>query len=151
MTAPDPAGDGAARALVSALEDAGLGPSDVGFICAHGTGTDLNDRAEALALRSTFGAALERIPVTATKACVGHLLGSAGAIEAVATVLMLVHQRVHPTPSTEEPDPSLGLDLVLGAPRPIRAPTVGVSLNLAFGGCNGALVFSSPGAVRPRP
>lgn len=148
MTAPHPEGGGAARALEEALAEAGVEPAEVSFICAHGTGTDLNDRAEAAALRRIFGEELAAVPVTATKACVGHLLGSAGAIEAVATVLMVRHRQVHPTPVDGTPDSELGIELVVAVPRPLEPPVIGVSLNLAFGGCNGALVLAEPVASR---
>ncbi|MDX1644153.1 MAG: beta-ketoacyl-[acyl-carrier-protein] synthase family protein, partial [Thermoanaerobaculia bacterium] len=149
MTAPHPEGDGAVRALEQALAEADVSPIDISFVCAHGTGTDHNDRAESAALRRVFGVALDRLPVTATKATVGHLLGSAGAIEAVATVLMLRHAQVHPTPIDGTPDPELGIDLVAGECRPLESGAIGVSLNLAFGGSNAALVLARASGSRP--
>lgn len=148
MTAPHPQGDGAARALEEALEEADTPPAAISFICAHGTGTDHNDRAESAALRRVFEERLGTVPVTATKAAVGHLLGSAGAIEAAATVLMLRHRRIHPTPVAGTPDPELGIDLVVDEPRALESPAIGVSLNLAFGGCNGALVLAEAAHTR---
>jgi 3-oxoacyl-[acyl-carrier-protein] synthase II len=140
MTAPDPAGDGAALALRRALEDAGLPPAAVDTINTHGTGTPLNDAAEYRALVTVFGERARSIPLTATKGSVGHLLGSAGAIEAVTTVLALERQRVPPTPGDGTIDPELPVRLVRGQPLEARLE-VAVSLSLAFGGCNGALVL----------
>ena len=148
MTAPDPEGEGAARALREALADAGADPGRVSFVNAHGTGTPLNDAAEWRALASVFGERATRLPVVATKASVGHLLGSAGAIEAVATVLCLSRGVLHPVPDDGETDPDTPLDLVREA-RPLPAGGgPAVSLNLAFGGCNAALVFAAGDAAR---
>lgn len=145
MTAPHPEGEGAERAIRAALADAGLAPDDVDFLNAHGTGTPLNDRAESAAVRRVFG---ERpLPVTSTKGSVGHLLGSSGAVEAVATVLSIVDGAVHPTPFDDEPpDPDLGVDLVLGRPRVLAHSRTGVSTSFAFGGSNAAVVFRRFGA-----
>jgi 3-oxoacyl-[acyl-carrier-protein] synthase II len=148
MTAPDPEGEGAARALREALADAGADPGRVSFVNAHGTGTPLNDAAEWRALASVFGERATRLPVVATKASVGHLLGSAGAIEAVATVLCLSRGVLHPVPDDGETDPDTPVDLVREA-RPLPAGGgPAVSLNLAFGGCNAALVFAAGDAAR---
>lgn len=150
MTAPDPSGAGAAAALESALRDAGLDPAEIDFVNAHGTGTSLNDAAEWNALRRVFGARASDLPVTATKALLGHLLGSSGAIEAVATVLCLRHGELHPVPSVEPPVPAetegtdedLPVALVLDRPLPLPEARAAVSTSLAFGGSNAALVFS---------
>jgi len=149
MTAPDPSGAGAAAALEAALRDAGLDPAEIDFVNAHGTGTPLNDAAEWNALQRVFGARAAELPVTATKALLGHLLGSAGAIEAVATVLCLRHGELHPVPSGEPPvsgetaetDP-VPVALVLDRPLPLPSARAAVSTSLAFGGSNAALVFS---------
>jgi 3-oxoacyl-(acyl-carrier-protein) synthase len=140
MTAPDPAGRGVARAIRAALADAGLGPDAVDFVNAHGTGTPLNDTAEWAALEAVFGERAARLPVTSTKGAVGHFLGAAGGIEAVATVLCLVHGEVHPTPGEGPVDAACPVDLVLGAPRPLAARTA-LSTNFAFGGSNAAIVI----------
>ena len=149
MTAPDPSGAGAAAALAAALRDARLEPAEIDFINAHGTGTPLNDAAEWNALQRVFGARASELPVTATKALLGHLLGSAGAIEAVATVLCLHHGELHPVPSVDalppedsEPAEALPVALVLDRPLPLPAARAAVSTSLAFGGSNAALVFS---------
>ena len=142
MTAPQSEGTGAAAAIRLALADAGAAPGDVDFINAHGTGTPLNDAAEAAALRSVFGERARSIPLTSTKALIGHLLGSAGAVEAVVTIFCLLHREVHPMPDAGAADPELGLDLVIGVPRPLSRARCAISTSLAFGGANAALVFT---------
>jgi len=140
MTAPHPEGEGAARAIEAALADAGIPASAVDFVNAHGTGTPLNDVAEYRALRRVFGERVVELPVAATKASIGHLLGAAGAIEAVATVTALVDGAIPGTPGDGDLDPDTPVLLVRErTSAPVR---VGVSVNLAFGGCNGALVFA---------
>ncbi len=141
MTAPHPEGEGASRAIAAALADAGLPPAAIDFVNVHGTGTPLNDQAESRALHRIFGPRTRNLPLTSTKGVVGHLLGSSGAIEAVATVLSLNHQAVTPTPGEGEVDPTLEIDLVTGAPRPLEARHA-LSTSLAFGGSNAALIFS---------
>ncbi|HEX5761285.1 MAG TPA: beta-ketoacyl-[acyl-carrier-protein] synthase family protein [Thermoanaerobaculia bacterium] len=142
MTAPEPQGAGAAAALAAALADAGLPPERIDFVNAHGTGTPHNDLAEYRALRRVFGERAARLPLAATKGLLGHLLGTAGAIEAVATVLCLARGEVHPVPGGGTADPEIGVDLVTGSPRPLAAEAA-VSTSLAFGGSNAALVFAS--------
>ncbi len=142
MTAPQPDGSGAEDAVRLALADAGVLPGDVDFINAHGTGTPLNDAAEAAAFRAVFGERTRSIPLTSTKALIGHLLGSAGAVEAVCTVLGLSRGEVHPVPEGGEHDPDLDVDLVLGTPRPLPAARCAISTSLAFGGANSVLVFT---------
>jgi 3-oxoacyl-[acyl-carrier-protein] synthase II len=149
MTAPDPTGAGAARALERALLEAGCRPDEVDLLNAHGTGTPLNDVAEYQALLKVFGAGARSIPVLATKASVGHLLGSAGAIEAVATILALGDQCLQPVPGGGDPDPAAPVRVArAGDPCACR---VAVSLNMGFGGCNGALVLerAAPRAGMP--
>jgi len=143
MTAPHPEGAGAASAIAAGLADAGLEADAVSFVNAHGTGTPLNDTAEAHALRAAFGRHVASLPVTGPKGALGHLLGASGAIEAVAVVLALVERAVQPTAGTDPADPDLGVDLVIGAPRPLPAGAVGVSTSLAFGGANAAVVIAA--------
>ena len=143
VSAPDPGGAGAAAAITMALHEAGLSPDAVTFVNAHGTGTPHNDDAESKAMHAVFGARSSRIPVTSTKSLVGHLLGAAGGIEAVFTVLSIVHRLVPPTAGDEPADPTLGLDVVVGASRMLPAQNVGVSTNLAFGGNNAVVLFRS--------
>lgn len=145
MTAPDPSGLGVARAIHAALADAGLEPAQIDFVNAHGTGTPLNDAAEWAALAEVFGERAGRIPVTSTKGAVGHLLGSAGAIEAVATVLCLIEHAVHPTPGGGAVDPQGPVDLVRDLPRPVAAEAIALSTNFAFGGSNAAVVLTGGG------
>ncbi|MDY7095417.1 MAG: beta-ketoacyl-[acyl-carrier-protein] synthase family protein [Acidobacteriota bacterium] len=146
MTAPHPEGEGAALAIQQALDDAGRAASAVDFVNAHGTGTPLNDSSESGALHEVFGPSAARLPVTSTKASVGHLLGSSGAVEAVATVLCLAAGEVHPTAGGGAPDPELEVDLVWGEPRPLSPPSgqaaCALSTSLAFGGANAALVLA---------
>jgi 3-oxoacyl-[acyl-carrier-protein] synthase II len=144
MTAPDPSGAGAASAIEAALRDAGIPASEIGFVNAHGTGTPLNDAAEWRALQRVFGERAGEIPLAATKALLGHLLGSSGAIEAVATVLCLRHREVHPVPACEglALDPETPVSLVVDRPLPLPGVQAAVSTSLAFGGSNAALVFS---------
>jgi 3-oxoacyl-[acyl-carrier-protein] synthase II len=145
MTAPEPGGSGAAAALEAALRDAGLPPAAVDFVNAHATGTPLNDAAEWRALQRVFGERAGEIPVVATKALLGHLLGSSGAIEAVVTILCLAHGELHPVPRCERGegvDPELPVSLVLDHSLPCPEARVAVSTSLAFGGSNAALVFS---------
>jgi 3-oxoacyl-[acyl-carrier-protein] synthase II len=141
VSAPDP--NGAAAAIGNALQAAGLSPDAVTFVNAHGTGTPHNDDAESKAMHAVFGARGSHIPVTSSKSLVGHLLGAAGGIEAVFTVLSIVHRLVPPTSGDEPADPALGLDVVVGEGRPLPAQNVGLSTNLAFGGNNAVVLFRS--------
>jgi 3-oxoacyl-(acyl-carrier-protein) synthase len=143
MTAPHPQGAGASLAIERGLLDAGSDAERVTYLNAHGTGTPLNDSAESAAFRSVFGERASRIPVSATKGIVGHLLGASGAIEAAATVLCLQARCAHPGAARTQVDAALGLDLVIDAPRPLPQAATAVSTSLGFGGANAALVFSS--------
>ena len=142
MTAPDPDGDGAARAMAGALTDAGLSPSAVGYINAHGTSTPYNDKFETLAIKRVFGEHASRLAVSSTKSMTGHLLGAAGGIEAIATVLALHHGVLPPTINYETPDPECDLDYV---PNHARKQSVEHALSNAFGfgGTNATLAFST--------
>jgi 3-oxoacyl-[acyl-carrier-protein] synthase II len=139
MSAPSPDGAGAAQAIAGALAAAGLQPAAVDFVDAHGTGTPLNDAAEAQALARIFGPG--RVPVTSTKAVTGHLLGASGALEAIAAIRGLRAGLVHGTPGQGPADPELQVDLVVGEPRPLPRAEVALSTNLAFGGANTALLL----------
>lgn len=140
MTAPDPEGDGAARAMAAALKDAALEPSAVGYINAHGTSTPYNDKFETIAIKRVFGEHAKRLPVSSTKSMTGHLLGAAGGIEAVATTLTIYHGVLPPTINYEKPDPECDLDYV---PNQARKQDVEVALSNAFGfgGTNAILAF----------
>jgi len=140
MTAPDPEGDGAARAMRAALRDAGMAPSDIGYINAHGTSTPYNDKFETIAIKRVFGDHAARLAVSSTKSMTGHLLGAAGGIEAIATLLALHHGILPPTINYETPDPDCDLDYV---PNQARKQDVDAALSNAFGfgGTNATLVF----------
>lgn len=140
ITAPDPQGDGACRAMRKALAGAGIAPEDVNYINAHGTSTLLNDRLETLAIKRTFGEAAYRVPVSSTKSMIGHTLGAAGAIEAVFCLLAIRDNVLPPTINLEHPDPDCDLDYV---PNEARAAKVDVALSnsFGFGGHNVSLIF----------
>jgi 3-oxoacyl-[acyl-carrier-protein] synthase II len=142
MTAPHPEGIGAAQALQHALDDSGVPAERVGFINAHGTGTPLNDASEWAAFVRTFGERAPRLPVSATKSIVGHLLGASGAIEAVATVLCLEACEAHPAAGAGPIDPAIPVDLVQGEPRRLLPDRAAVSTSLGFGGANAVLVLA---------
>ena len=142
LTAPMPGGAGAAKAIRRALDDAGLEPEDVAYVNAHGTSTPLNDRSETAALKTALGAHAERVPVSSTKSAIGHLLGAAGAVEAVATVLALADRVAPPTVGWEEREEGLDLDYVPNGPRPLKVnghPPVAISNSFGFGGHNAVL------------
>jgi 3-oxoacyl-(acyl-carrier-protein) synthase len=142
LTHPDRAG--VAACLTLALEDAGVAPEAVGYVNAHGTGTDVNDRVEAEALAAVFGSHAPRLLVSSTKAVHGHAMGAAGGLEAVATILALRAGRVPPTANLAAPDPALpALDYVRGESRP-AALEIALSSSFAFGGNNAVLAFGRP-------
>ncbi|MGO0122174.1 beta-ketoacyl-ACP synthase II [Desulfothermobacter acidiphilus] len=140
MTAPDPEGEGAAKAMRRALADAGLEPEQVSYINAHGTSTPLNDKVETLAIKKVFGAGAYRLPVSSTKSMTGHMLGAAGGVEAAACVLSITHGVIPPTINYEHPDPECDLDYV---PNQARVAPVEVALSngFGFGGHNATLIF----------
>ncbi len=140
MTAPDPEGDGAARCMAEALRDAGVAPAEVGYINAHGTSTPYNDKFETMAIKRVFGAHAMKLAVSSTKSMVGHLLGAAGGVEAIATILAIYHGVLPPTINYETPDPECDLDYV---PNQARKQEVEVALSNAFGfgGTNATLAF----------
>jgi 3-oxoacyl-[acyl-carrier-protein] synthase II len=141
MTAPHPEGDGAARAMRAALADAGLDSSQVEYVNAHGTATPYNDSAETAAIKAVLGERAPRVPVSSIKSMVGHTLGAAGAIEAVASVLTIARGFIPPTVNLRTPDPAFGLDFVPGAAREQRVDVV-LSNSFAFGGNNTTLAFT---------
>jgi 3-oxoacyl-[acyl-carrier-protein] synthase II len=140
MTAPDPEGDGAARAMTAALRDAALEPSSVGYINAHGTSTPYNDKFETIAIKRVFGDHAKKLAVSSTKSMTGHLLGAAGGIEAIATAFALHHGILPPTMNYEKPDPDCDLDYI---PNQARKQEVEAALSNAFGfgGTNATLAF----------
>ncbi len=140
LTAPHPEGVGAALAMRRALARAGVAPSDIGYINAHGTGTPLNDGIEAGAIRQVFGAAADRVAVSSTKSAHGHTLGAAGAIEGLATILALREGFLPPTVNLHEPDAACGLDFVPRTSRPAEL-RYALSNSYGFGGNNTTVVF----------
>ncbi|WP_027658924.1 beta-ketoacyl-[acyl-carrier-protein] synthase family protein [Salinispora fenicalii] len=139
---PHPQGLGMARAITRALDRAGLGPVDLDYVNAHGTGTPYNDAAETAALHRAFGEHAERVPVSSTKSMHGHALQAAGLVEFVICLLALELGSLPINSGYLGPDPDCRLDLVLDAPRPVQARHL-LSLNAAFGGANTALVVSA--------
>ena len=137
---PDEDGSGAARAIGWALEDAGIGPEDVDYINAHGTSTPKNDVSETLAIKKVFGERAYKAPISSTKSMIGHTLGAAGALEAVASIKTIVEGEIHPTINYEFPDPECDLDYVPNHARRQRVDTV-LSNSFGFGGQNACLVL----------
>jgi 3-oxoacyl-[acyl-carrier-protein] synthase II len=141
ITAPSPGGGGAAACMLIALEDAGLRPADVGHVNAHGTSTPLNDAAEAEAIRKVFGDAPP--PVTSTKGVTGHLIGAAGASEAIACLLAMTRGDIPPTANLTRLGDDIALDVVAGSPRALP-PAPAMSNSFGFGGHNATLIFAPP-------
>jgi 3-oxoacyl-[acyl-carrier-protein] synthase II len=142
MTRPEPEGRTAALAIQAAIRDAGIGPAEVDYINAHGTGTPFNDRSETAALVAAMGERAHTIPVSSTKAMIGHLLGGAGAAEAILTVLALRDGWLPPNANYQTPDPDCALRIVRQAERPTRL-RYALSNSFGFGGANATLAFRS--------
>jgi 3-oxoacyl-[acyl-carrier-protein] synthase II len=140
ITMPDPDGDGARRSMVKALRSAGLEPSAIDYINAHGTSTPYNDKFETIAIKRAFGEAIAGIPVSSTKSAIGHLLGAAGAVESVICVLAMRDGKVPPTINFETPDPECDLDIVPNVSRDKELEYT-MTNSFGFGGHNGTLIF----------
>ncbi len=140
LTKPPPNGEGAARAVKHALEGAGIDPSEIDYINAHGTATLLNDRTETAAIKSVFGKSAKQVPISATKSMIGHLLGASGSTEAVITILAMKHGVVPPTINLTHPDPECDLDYVPNQARKVNIKTA-MSNSFGFGGHNSVLIF----------
>jgi 3-oxoacyl-[acyl-carrier-protein] synthase II len=140
MVAPAPDGEGAARCMQMAIDDAGIQPSEVNYVNAHGTSTDLNDKYETQAIKTVFGDQAYKMAVSSTKSMTGHLLGAAGGVEAAYTVLSLHTQIMPPTINYEFPDPDCDLDYVPNVARKAQIE-VAISNSFGFGGTNGTLIF----------
>ncbi len=139
VTAPDPEGRGAVLCMRRALRSAGLKAEAVDYINAHGTSTEYNDRIETGAIKEVFGGHAHSLAVSSTKSMTGHLLGAAGAVELIATLLCIEHQTAHPTINYEYPDPECDLDYIPNRPRE-RAINIALSNSFGFGGTNASLV-----------
>ncbi|MDX1934395.1 MAG: beta-ketoacyl-ACP synthase II [Capsulimonadales bacterium] len=140
ITQPLPDGSGVARAIANALKDAGVEKEQVQYVNAHGTSTPLNDRAESATLKRVFGEHAHQLAVSSTKSMTGHLLGAAGAIEAIASVLAIDREILPPTINYETPDPDCDLDYIPNVARPAKVDVV-MSNNSGFGGHNAVLIF----------
>ncbi len=140
ITAPAPEGEGAARCMALALKDAGVPPEEIDYINAHGTSTEYNDINETLAIKKIFGERAYKIPISSTKSMTGHLLGAAGAVEGVFSVLALCHGVIPPTINYETPDPQCDLDYVPNEARKVDIKVV-LSNSFGFGGTNACVVF----------
>jgi 3-oxoacyl-[acyl-carrier-protein] synthase II len=140
LTMPDETGSGAIRVMQKTIRDAGIRPEQVGYINAHGTSTPYNDKFETLAIKETFGAHAYKLAVSSTKSMTGHLLGAAGGIEGVFSVLSLYRKVLPPTINYVNPDPDCDLDYVPNVPRPAEVEYA-LSNSFGFGGTNAALLF----------
>jgi 3-oxoacyl-[acyl-carrier-protein] synthase II len=141
MTAAHPQGDGAMRAMAMAITDSGVDIGDIDYISAHGTGTPTNDRVESLAVRRLFGARADKVPMSSIKSMIGHTMGAASAIEAVACALAIDTGIAPPTINYEVPDPECDLDYVVNQARRID-PRVVLNNAYAFGGNNASLCMA---------
>jgi 3-oxoacyl-[acyl-carrier-protein] synthase II len=150
LSAPDPDGAGACACMRLAMSDAGVTPVDIDYLNAHGTSTRLNDASETAAIKTVMGEHAYRIPISSTKSMIGHLLGAAGAIEAILCVLALQEGILPPTINYHTPDPACDLDYVPNAARAARVRTV-LSNSFGFGGHNACLILSQPPSSEPRP
>ncbi len=139
MTAPDPEGRGALLSMQRALASAGVQPENIDYINAHGTSTEINDKVETMAIKNLFGEHAYKMAVSSTKSMTGHLLGAAGAVELIATLMTLQNQVIHPTINYEHPDPDCDLDYVPDLAR-TAAVDLALSNSFGFGGTNAALV-----------
>lgn len=142
ITAPPEDGSGAARAMKNALNDAGIEPAAVGYVNAHGTSTPAGDVAESIAIERVFAPVKDSILVSSTKSMTGHLLGAAGGVEAIFTVLALQHQQVPPTINLDNVEDNCNLDYVANQSRKVENLQYAVSNSFGFGGTNGSLVFA---------
>ncbi len=140
ISAPAPEGIHAEKCMAQALADAGIEPTAVDYVNAHGTSTGLNDKNETLAIKRLFGDHAQKLAVNSTKSMTGHLLGAAGAIEAIVCAMSIVESKVHPTINLTNPDPELDLDYVVEGPRD-KEVNVAISNSFGFGGHNATLVI----------
>jgi 3-oxoacyl-[acyl-carrier-protein] synthase II len=140
VTAPPEDGEGARLSMVAAMRDAGMAPDEVQYVNAHATSTELGDRAECVAIKRAFGAHSSRLAVSSTKSMTGHLLGAAGAVEAIFTILAIRDGVLPPTINLENADPECDLDFVPLTARESKL-RAGLSNSFGFGGTNGSMLF----------
>lgn len=140
MTSPPEDGNGAARSMQNALDDAGIKAEQVGYINAHGTSTPAGDKAETQAVKTVFGESAHSVLVSSSKSMIGHLLGAAGAVESIITVMSLIDQKVHPTINLDNPDEGCDLDYVADGERAVEMDYA-LCNSFGFGGTNGTLIF----------
>jgi 3-oxoacyl-[acyl-carrier-protein] synthase II len=142
ITAPHPEGAGAARAMINAIREAGWNLNDLDYLNAHGTSTELGDKAETLAVKKVFGPHAYKLAISSTKSMIGHLLGASGGVEAIACALMLKNSVLHPTINYDTPDPDCDLDYVPNQPREQRVRKL-LSNSFGFGGHNASLAMGT--------
>jgi 3-oxoacyl-[acyl-carrier-protein] synthase II len=140
ITSPAPNGEGAARCMALAIKDAGIAKEEMGYINAHGTSTKYGDELESIAIKTVFGDYAHKIPISSTKSMIGHLLGAAGGVEAVISVLALERGILPPTINLDNPDPECDLDYIPHTARKVQVD-VAMSNSFGFGGTNACLVF----------
>ena len=143
MTSPDPSGTEAIRAMEMAMQKAGVTTQQIDYINAHGTSTPLNDKTETMIVKKVFGYRAYQIPISATKSMVGHLIGAAGSVELIATILAMEHGEIPPTINYEIPDPECDLDYV---PNQARKAEINIAMknSFGFGGKNSILIIAKP-------
>jgi 3-oxoacyl-[acyl-carrier-protein] synthase II len=144
VTAPPENGDGAYRVMRNSMRDAGIEPHQIDYINAHGTSTEVGDLAETAAIKRAFGEHAYKVAVSSTKSMTGHLLGAAGAVEGIFTILALHHRLAPPTINVDDLDPEVNLDVVVDKPRPLGdGDLVALNNSFGFGGHNVALAIRS--------
>jgi 3-oxoacyl-[acyl-carrier-protein] synthase II len=141
MVIPDPSGDDAARVMRLAIEEAGIKAEDIDYINAHGTSTKVNDKVETQAIKTIFGDHAYKIPISSTKSMIGHLIGAAGAVELVATVLAIQERTIPPTINYQFKDPECDLDYVPNESRHTPKLNIAMSNSFGFGSSNAAIII----------
>jgi 3-oxoacyl-[acyl-carrier-protein] synthase II len=140
ITAPDPDGGGAARAITAAIRQAGISPDDIDYVNAHGTSTPLNDKLETMAIKKSLGAHAYKVTISSTKSMTGHALGAAGGLESIVCIKTILHGLIPATINLETPDPECDLDYTPNQPRE-KNVRIAMNINVGFGGHNSALLF----------
>jgi 3-oxoacyl-[acyl-carrier-protein] synthase II len=141
MVMPDPTGDDAARVMKLAIDEAGIKPEDIDYINAHGTSTKLNDKVETQAIKTVFGKHAYKIPISSTKSMIGHLIGAAGAVELIATILAMQNNIIPPTINYQTKDPECDLDYVPNEARKVSKLDIAMSNSFGFGSNNAAMII----------